>query len=167
MRIYGFKSIHQRSENNFEVNIISYSVHLAILSNTAPLYSMAHTVAHPFGYWIKCRHQEGAPPPLKQVLFCFGSLLILCLGITASSMTVKTPPFTVFISPYHSSRMISSLLVFCSFSASKFAVFCFAGLEFHELLDIPQGDRRKYHDDVTVMVISLEGRIWKSSGKYL
>ncbi|KAG7955776.1 hypothetical protein I3843_11G089700 [Carya illinoinensis] len=42
-----------------------------------------------------------------------------------------------------------------------------AGLEFHELLDIPQGDRRKYHDDVTVMVISLEGRIWKSSGKYL
>jgi hypothetical protein len=42
-----------------------------------------------------------------------------------------------------------------------------AGLDFHELLDIPQGDRRKYHDDVTVMVISLEGRIWKSSGKYL
>ncbi|KAJ8426291.1 hypothetical protein Cgig2_007522 [Carnegiea gigantea] len=41
-----------------------------------------------------------------------------------------------------------------------------AGLEFHDLLDIPQGDRRKYHDDVTVMVISLEGRIWKSSGKY-
>lgn len=42
-----------------------------------------------------------------------------------------------------------------------------AGMGFHELLDIPQGDRRKYHDDVTVMVISLEGRIWKSSGKYL
>ncbi|KAF5935847.1 hypothetical protein HYC85_026976 [Camellia sinensis] len=41
-----------------------------------------------------------------------------------------------------------------------------AGMGFHELLDIPQGDRRKYHDDVTVMVISLEGRIWKSSGKY-
>ncbi|KAK4795098.1 hypothetical protein SAY86_013092 [Trapa natans] len=41
-----------------------------------------------------------------------------------------------------------------------------AGMELHELLDIPQGDRRKYHDDVTVMVISLEGRIWKSSGKY-
>ncbi|XP_064964769.1 probable protein phosphatase 2C 26 [Musa acuminata AAA Group] len=40
-----------------------------------------------------------------------------------------------------------------------------AGLDFCELLDIPQGDRRKYHDDVTVMVISLEGRIWKSSGK--
>jgi len=39
-------------------------------------------------------------------------------------------------------------------------------MDFHELLDIPQGDRRKYHDDVTVMVISLEGRIWKSSGKY-
>ncbi|MED6122474.1 hypothetical protein PIB30_040204 [Stylosanthes scabra] len=42
-----------------------------------------------------------------------------------------------------------------------------AGMGFHELLDIPHGDRRKYHDDVTVMVISLEGRIWKSSGKYL
>nr|XP_010919870.1 probable protein phosphatase 2C 26 [Elaeis guineensis] len=42
-----------------------------------------------------------------------------------------------------------------------------AGMDFYELLDIPQGDRRKYHDDVTVMVISLEGRIWKSSGKYV
>ncbi|GAB2296472.1 hypothetical protein Dimus_030587 [Dionaea muscipula] len=41
-----------------------------------------------------------------------------------------------------------------------------AGMNFHDLLDIPQGDRRKYHDDVTVMVVSLEGRIWKSSGKY-
>uniref|UniRef100_A0A7N0UZ24 PPM-type phosphatase domain-containing protein n=1 Tax=Kalanchoe fedtschenkoi TaxID=63787 RepID=A0A7N0UZ24_KALFE len=41
-----------------------------------------------------------------------------------------------------------------------------AGMDLHELLDIPQGDRRKYHDDVTVMVVSLEGRIWKSSGKY-
>ncbi|XP_026659492.2 probable protein phosphatase 2C 26 [Phoenix dactylifera] len=40
-----------------------------------------------------------------------------------------------------------------------------AGMDFYELLDIPQGDRRKYHDDVTVMVVSLEGRIWKSSGK--
>ncbi|MQL92228.1 hypothetical protein Taro_024842 [Colocasia esculenta] len=38
------------------------------------------------------------------------------------------------------------------------------GMEFHELLDIPHGDRRKYHDDVSVMVVSLEGRIWRSSG---
>ncbi|KAI5059092.1 hypothetical protein GOP47_0025411 [Adiantum capillus-veneris] len=38
-----------------------------------------------------------------------------------------------------------------------------AGMDFHELLDIPQGDRRKYHDDVSVMVISLEGKVWKSS----
>ncbi|KAG6521746.1 protein phosphatase 2C 32-like [Zingiber officinale] len=37
------------------------------------------------------------------------------------------------------------------------------GMDFHELLDIPQGDRRKYHDDVSVMVVSLEGRIWRSS----
>lgn len=43
----------------------------------------------------------------------------------------------------------------------------YTGMDFHDLLDIPQGDRRKYHDDVTVMIISLEGRIWKSSGKYL
>ncbi|KAJ0989968.1 hypothetical protein J5N97_008324 [Dioscorea zingiberensis] len=42
-----------------------------------------------------------------------------------------------------------------------------AGMELYELLDIPQGDRRKYHDDVTVMIISLEGRIWESSGKCL
>ncbi|KAJ8747175.1 hypothetical protein K2173_011063 [Erythroxylum novogranatense] len=35
---------------------------------------------------------------------------------------------------------------------------------FHDLLDIPHGDRRKYHDDVSVMVVSLEGRIWRSSG---
>ncbi|KAJ7533311.1 hypothetical protein O6H91_13G042700 [Diphasiastrum complanatum] len=38
-----------------------------------------------------------------------------------------------------------------------------AGMDFHELLEIPQGDRRKYHDDVSVMVISLEGRVWRSS----
>ncbi|KAH7287761.1 hypothetical protein KP509_32G073000 [Ceratopteris richardii] len=37
-----------------------------------------------------------------------------------------------------------------------------AGMGFHELLDVPQGDRRKYHDDVSVMVISLQGRIWRS-----
>ncbi|KAJ0263659.1 protein phosphatase 2C 36 [Hirschfeldia incana] len=37
------------------------------------------------------------------------------------------------------------------------------GMDFHELLEIPQGDRRRYHDDVSVIVISLEGRIWKSS----
>lgn len=36
------------------------------------------------------------------------------------------------------------------------------GLDFHELLEIPQGDRRRYHDDVSVIVISLEGRIWRS-----
>ncbi|XP_061366167.1 protein phosphatase 2C 32-like isoform X3 [Gastrolobium bilobum] len=38
------------------------------------------------------------------------------------------------------------------------------GMDFHELLEIPHGDRRKYHDDVSVMVVSLEGRIWRSSG---
>ncbi|KAE8666692.1 putative protein phosphatase 2C 4 [Hibiscus syriacus] len=37
-----------------------------------------------------------------------------------------------------------------------------AGVDFHELLEIPQGDRRRYHDDVSIIVISLEGRIWRS-----
>jgi serine/threonine protein phosphatase PrpC len=37
-----------------------------------------------------------------------------------------------------------------------------AGMDFHELIEIPQGDRRRYHDDVSVIIISLEGRIWRS-----
>ncbi|XP_074290505.1 putative protein phosphatase 2C 23 [Silene latifolia] len=37
-----------------------------------------------------------------------------------------------------------------------------AGLDFYELLEIPQGDRRRYHDDVSIIVISFEGRIWRS-----
>ncbi|XP_019162713.1 PREDICTED: probable protein phosphatase 2C 4 [Ipomoea nil] len=38
-----------------------------------------------------------------------------------------------------------------------------AGMDFHELLDIPQGQRRRYHDDVSIIVISLEGKLWQSS----
>ncbi|KAL6619669.1 hypothetical protein ACP70R_034808 [Stipagrostis hirtigluma subsp. patula] len=38
-----------------------------------------------------------------------------------------------------------------------------AGLEFHELLEVQQGDRRQYHDDVSIIIISLEGKIWRSS----
>ncbi|PIN07601.1 Protein phosphatase 2C/pyruvate dehydrogenase (lipoamide) phosphatase [Handroanthus impetiginosus] len=38
-----------------------------------------------------------------------------------------------------------------------------AGMDFHQLLDIPQGDRRRYHDDVSIIIISFEGRIWRSS----
>ncbi|XP_042429885.1 probable protein phosphatase 2C 4 [Zingiber officinale] len=37
-----------------------------------------------------------------------------------------------------------------------------AGMDFHELLEIPQGDRRQYHDDISIIVISLEGQIWRS-----
>ncbi|GLT68125.1 hypothetical protein SLA2020_403830 [Shorea laevis] len=37
------------------------------------------------------------------------------------------------------------------------------GIDFYELLDIPQGERRRYHDDVSIIIISLEGRIWRSS----
>ncbi|WZY83527.1 hypothetical protein YC2023_029911 [Brassica napus] len=32
---------------------------------------------------------------------------------------------------------------------------CFSGMDFHELLEIPQGDRRKYHDDVSVIIGEL------------
>uniref|UniRef100_A0A0E0KXP0 protein-serine/threonine phosphatase n=1 Tax=Oryza punctata TaxID=4537 RepID=A0A0E0KXP0_ORYPU len=38
-----------------------------------------------------------------------------------------------------------------------------AGMGFHELLEIQQGDRRRYHDDVSIIIISLEGKIWRSS----
>ncbi|XP_074574405.1 putative protein phosphatase 2C 4 [Curcuma longa] len=38
-----------------------------------------------------------------------------------------------------------------------------AGLQFNQLLDVPQGDRRKYHDDVSIIIISLEGGLWQSS----
>ncbi|KAL3536398.1 hypothetical protein ACH5RR_004859 [Cinchona calisaya] len=38
-----------------------------------------------------------------------------------------------------------------------------AGMDFHELLEIPQGHRRRYHDDVSIIIISFEGRIWRSS----
>ncbi|OEL17902.1 putative protein phosphatase 2C 31 [Dichanthelium oligosanthes] len=38
-----------------------------------------------------------------------------------------------------------------------------AGMASHELLDIPHGARRRYHDDVSIIVISFEGRIWRSS----
>ncbi|KAJ7950327.1 Protein phosphatase 2C family protein, partial [Quillaja saponaria] len=38
-----------------------------------------------------------------------------------------------------------------------------AGIEFHELLEIPQGERRRYHDDISIVIISLDGTIWRSS----
>ncbi|KAL3628635.1 hypothetical protein CASFOL_027681 [Castilleja foliolosa] len=38
-----------------------------------------------------------------------------------------------------------------------------AGMDFHQLLDIPQGDRRRYHDDVSIIIISFEGNMWRSS----
>ncbi|XP_066368737.1 putative protein phosphatase 2C 46 [Miscanthus floridulus] len=38
-----------------------------------------------------------------------------------------------------------------------------AGMGFHELLEVQQGDRRRYHDDVSIIIISLEGKIWSSS----
>ncbi|XP_009778047.1 probable protein phosphatase 2C 4 [Nicotiana sylvestris] len=38
-----------------------------------------------------------------------------------------------------------------------------AGMNFHELLDIPPGDRRQYHDDVSIIIISFEGKLWRSS----
>ncbi|KAK6140245.1 hypothetical protein DH2020_026043 [Rehmannia glutinosa] len=38
-----------------------------------------------------------------------------------------------------------------------------AGMDFHQLLDIPQGERRRYHDDVSVIIISFDGSTWRSS----
>ncbi|XP_042413661.1 probable protein phosphatase 2C 23 [Zingiber officinale] len=37
-----------------------------------------------------------------------------------------------------------------------------AGMELDQLLGVPQGDRRKYHDDVSIIIISLEGAMWQS-----
>uniref|UniRef100_A0A1S4CIQ8 Probable protein phosphatase 2C 4 n=2 Tax=Nicotiana TaxID=4085 RepID=A0A1S4CIQ8_TOBAC len=37
-----------------------------------------------------------------------------------------------------------------------------AGMNFHELLDIPPGDRRQYHDDVSIIIVSFQGKIWRS-----
>ncbi|XP_028773053.1 probable protein phosphatase 2C 4 [Neltuma alba] len=41
-----------------------------------------------------------------------------------------------------------------------------AGMDFHELLEIPQGERRLFHDDISIVIISLEGKIWRSSASY-
>ncbi|KAI9115927.1 hypothetical protein K1719_012857 [Acacia pycnantha] len=38
-----------------------------------------------------------------------------------------------------------------------------AGMDFYELLEIPQGERRLFHDDISIVIISLEGKIWRSS----
>ncbi|KAL6841014.1 hypothetical protein ACP4OV_029274 [Aristida adscensionis] len=37
-----------------------------------------------------------------------------------------------------------------------------AGMGFRELLEVQQGERRRYHDDVSIIIISLEGKIWRS-----
>jgi pyruvate dehydrogenase phosphatase len=39
----------------------------------------------------------------------------------------------------------------------------YAGMDCRRLLEIPHGDRRNYHDDVSIIVMSFEGRIWRSS----
>jgi hypothetical protein len=36
-------------------------------------------------------------------------------------------------------------------------------MDTRRLLAIPRGDRRHYHDDVSIIVISFHGRIWRSS----
>jgi len=36
-------------------------------------------------------------------------------------------------------------------------------METRRLLAIPRGERRHYHDDVSIIVISFKGRIWRSS----
>lgn len=53
----------------------------------------------------------------------------------------------------------------CKYKYNEYQIWyiAIAGMDFHELLDIPQGERRRYHDDISIIVISLEGRIWRSS----
>ncbi|XP_012850405.1 PREDICTED: probable protein phosphatase 2C 23 [Erythranthe guttata] len=64
----------------------------------------------------------------------------------------------VFISTFPEGDPAQHLVEEVLFRAAKKA-----GMDFHELLDIPQGDRRRYHDDVSIIIISFEGRIWRSS----
>ncbi|CAN6723892.1 unnamed protein product [Malus baccata var. baccata] len=64
----------------------------------------------------------------------------------------------LFISSFPDGDPVQHLIEEVLFQAAKKA-----GMAFHELLDIPQGERRRYHDDILVIVISLEGRIWRSS----
>lgn len=54
--------------------------------------------------------------------------------------------------------MLYGVFVLLKFSTRRLDV----GMDFHELLDIPQKYRRKHHDDVSVTIISLEGRICRS-----
>ncbi|RLN00277.1 putative protein phosphatase 2C 46 [Panicum miliaceum] len=42
-----------------------------------------------------------------------------------------------------------------------------AGMGFHELLEVQQGDRRRYHDDVSIIIISLEGKIGHRSVNFV
>ncbi|XP_021841666.2 probable protein phosphatase 2C 4 [Spinacia oleracea] len=63
----------------------------------------------------------------------------------------------LFISLYPEGDPAQHLVEEVLFRAAKKA-----GMDFHELLEIPQGDRRRYHDDVSIIIISFEGRIWRS-----
>ncbi|KAF3330513.1 hypothetical protein FCM35_KLT03867 [Carex littledalei] len=38
-----------------------------------------------------------------------------------------------------------------------------AGKDVNDLIGLPQGERRKYHDDVSIVIISLDGKIWRST----
>lgn len=70
----------------------------------------------------------------------------------AAKKAGKNYYFFFFYSQYFNRKGIHSL----TFS------FNVAGMNFHELLDIPQGERRLYHDDISIVIISLEGNIWRS-----
>ncbi|KAF7051567.1 hypothetical protein CFC21_059796 [Triticum aestivum] len=37
-----------------------------------------------------------------------------------------------------------------------------SGMDYHELLNISHDKRRRYHDDVSVIMISFKGRMWRS-----
>ncbi|RWW00547.1 hypothetical protein BHE74_00040178 [Ensete ventricosum] len=51
---------------------------------------------------------------------------------------------------------------FVQLSLINISTYVVPGMDFHDLLEIPPGDRRRYHDDISIIIISLEGRIWRS-----
>lgn len=80
-------------------------------------------------------------------------------GTIQISVLRNTISFSFFFPPF---LLCSSLYVLLKILNVTYLALFIAGMDFHELLEIPQGDRRRYHDDVSIIVISLEGRIWRS-----
>ena len=119
-------------------------------------------------FWRHPPHFPNNPYYIWNDFLKFVSLYLVYCTLTLMAMNLQLQQYLLVVSVY-STCSFSSWCIYRWFLMSPLDLIFLlhVGMDLHELLDIPQGDRRKYHDDVTVMVISLEGRIWKSSGKYL